>query len=146
MAALVSVDVFLVLLGAAVGWIGSVGGSFLVGRHELARSARVRVYRELLPPIIDSVLSAAVWKVDLEPTVMQTLRRECTLAGKDEQRCCDNALNLWQAWRSIDLGTASDDEGNSAPDRGALAAWGEGREQLLTALAAFEDHLGTKLS
>jgi len=42
--------VLLLLLGAVVGSAGSIIGSIIVGRRELTRQARIRIYRELLYP------------------------------------------------------------------------------------------------
>lgn len=133
-----SVDLLLLLLGTVIGSIGSMAGSVILGRHELTRAARIRIYRDLLPPMVDATLDASVWSAEISRSQVEALYREGVLAGRGERRLAQSVVDAWHHKASITLGDDRDEEGEWAPDSKSLALWTDANQRLLDALLIME--------
>lgn len=73
------------VLGAALGALASLGGTVWVQRREMARSARIRMFDELLPTLRENVGSqrfhGVVWVVGDGAGELDALRRCAVIAG-----------------------------------------------------------------
>lgn len=92
------------LLGAGVGGLASSAGSIWVARRELARAARLRMYKELLPDLPaarargerTSMRRYAGRSDGSSPSeVLAALHREAVLAGRRDVRLADAVLVAW---------------------------------------------------
>jgi len=140
------VDVLLLLLGSVVGWLGSISGSVIVGRRELTRTSRIRMYRELLPPLINATLDAKPWSAPPIPrSSIEDLYREGVLAGRQEGALARQAVAAWVEVDAAPTSDGSDEEGNSALSTQGLARWAEANQRLLSRLVALETFVEKKV-
>jgi hypothetical protein len=82
-----STNLLAALLGAIVGGLLTLAGSVLVNTWELRRTARFRIYDELLPKIMDETWPSLKWNGDhpeLFHQSMTTLQRASAVLGPNE--------------------------------------------------------------
>ena len=136
----------LVLLGAVVGAVGSAGGSVIVNRREVVRTARIRMYRELVGPMLAEAIGSDKDR-NWDETLVETLYRESALAGHRDRVLVDVVLEAWleQADISEKHGgrTAYGDPIKMEPE--ILAEWNKSNEVLIGGLRALESHLRRKI-
>ena len=142
-----TVDVLLVLLGAVAGWLGSITGSVIVGRRELTRTARIRIYRELLPPLVDATLDAAAWSTStsIPRSKLEELYREGILAGHREATLAERAVEAWVERAAVPIDDQTDEYGNAVSSAESFRRWGEANQALLTKLVEMETFVKKKV-
>jgi hypothetical protein len=85
------VDAFgFVLLGAALGFVGSLVGSVFLTRLGLRRDRRLRIYDDLLPVLRDASLGESL---DYVKAVIEDIRRAAVILSPRERRLTDQLRN-----------------------------------------------------
>ena len=134
--------------GALVGGMGSAVGSTWLQRRELIRTARVRMYDELLPQLTDRELTLPVLlemgRRDGMSIVrlIAALHRNAAIAGRTESRLVADLRASWEALsRPASAREARRDEYGDEilPERPADEA------RLQAAVQALERHLEQKI-
>lgn len=80
------------VIGALVGGAASLAGTVMVGRMQFVRSARVRIFREILPKISERTLPAFLAEQESDDCFnsyvasVAELAREAQVAGRPEGR------------------------------------------------------------
>lgn len=118
------------IVGAGIGGALAFAGGFLASRAEVRRSARVKLYRDLLPPMFAKTATTAT---RFAMTDVDEIRREALIAGrKDYELAC--AL----------IGHLGSVVALQATDHPKLStATPEGSQKYMAALLALEDALGS---
>lgn len=138
-------DVLLLLLGSVVGAAGSIGGSLILGRRELTRSARIRIYRDLLPSIVDATLDAPPWSTPVARSSMEALYREAVLAGRRDGAMAERAVDAWVARAAVRVDDQVDQEGNVVTSGRSIADWAGANQALLGALVDLDTFVKAKI-
>jgi hypothetical protein len=150
------------IFGAIVGGTFSLLGTMLVNKQQMATNARMRLYDELLPKVLDRVngmldsdldpASAYVAEEQI-PDLLGAVQRASAIAGRVERKA---AHNLWVLWvKHVDAPTPAmrtdlpkshsadppDPPGHKRPPSAAELRLGKIQEEL----QAFSDALGAKL-
>ena len=94
------------MLGAALSFVGALGGSVLVTRLGLRRDRRLRIYDDLLPVLRDASLGESL---DYVAAVIEDIRRTAVILSPNERRLADQLRN-----RACDYKSAQREE--SRPD------------------------------
>jgi hypothetical protein len=114
------------LLGAIVGGAATLSGSVLVNRWELRRTARFRMYEELLPRVKNETWPRFRWDGhdrELFEQSLDALERVGAIAGPLEWRCAAMARLTGQgyAWKLSDALRDGDSEAAFREDMEAEA-------------------------
>lgn len=105
------------LLGAVVGGLLALAGSVLVGRREVVRRARIRLYDEMIP----SAMNVLRLREDLDLPLYRAIVRAATLAGpKDRAKAValtKMAMESEDAWTKAALDDYGEVTDPAAVDR-----------------------------
>lgn len=138
-------DVLLLLLGTVIGSVGSVAGSVIVGRRELTRNARIRIYRDLLPPLL-ALAGQPSSQALIEREHFEKLYRESVLAGRTERRRVEQLKDPWLATHSFKLEFQPGPRaGSRTPTAESTAQLKVVREHLSRALLEFQALIERKI-
>ncbi len=116
-------DMVPVLIGAAIGFAGSLSGSILVNRRELVRRMRLQLYNELIPTAqkaVNDFLDQGLADDDPVTDQMVIVDRVARITGRKDRRLSKRAMEQWQEARKSYRATDSEgvyDNANKTVDR-----------------------------
>jgi hypothetical protein len=129
----------LVMLGAALAFLGSLVGSVFLTRLTLRRDRRLRIYDDLLPVLRDAALGESL---DYVKVVIEDIRRAAVVLSSDERQLADQLRN-----RACDYSAAQREECHSNGTGGFLPPPEGGRtEKAVTDFVALRDTLDARLA
>lgn len=103
-------EIILLLVGAGIGFVGSIFGSVIVGREEEKRSTRLRLFRDLLPNLHMPEVRMRKRNPGSEAFLVmeeacEAIYRETSILSTEERRMAW-ALTAWLDNRRQDWGTS----------------------------------------
>ncbi len=129
----------LVILGAALSFVGALVGSIFVTRLGLRRERRLNIYDNLLPVLRDASL---VESLDYVGAVIEDIRRAAVILSPTERRLADQLRN-----RACDYKSAQREESRSDGKGGFLPPPEGGQsERAAEDLVALRDSLDAVLA
>ncbi len=123
--------------GAVVGGAASLAGSVVVQRRQVVRETRLKIYREILPDLVEDVMNTmADQQVERD---FRELVRLCALVGRSPRELAENASNDFDSIR-LAPHSAPDAEGRVVRDPKRAE-----RSEVRRELVRLEESLRTKL-
>lgn len=142
-------EALIALAGAIVGGAASLAGSVWVARRELTRVARVRMYNELLPPMIQAwaASGAGLFSQGVSREEFDALRRQAVLAGSRDERAIRRLAARFDERAALLSSpvTESDDEGNASVIGNAVAEVDAAARRLHEAAVEFSEFLAKRI-